>query len=99
MSGDQELIGMVNESKTAKENREREAACREELKRIRRQEKRRAFWLGARKALLWILAGAVTLLLMCMGQIAVWLASVITCGCTVAAAIVIDRYVWRWRRG
>lgn len=99
MSGDQELIGMVNDSGKEKRNREAEAQARKELEAKLRRERKREFWKEIRTALLWILAGAVTLLLMVLGQIAVWLASVITCGCTVAAAIVIDRYWRRWRRG
>lgn len=58
-----------------------------------RNGRRRGFWKMARRALLWILAGALLILLMYFGQIAVWLAASCTCACVVAAAVTVDRFI------
>lgn len=115
MSGDKELIGMVNDPERARRiqeqeeqnqkrreeqlQRQKDAQARKELDEKIRRERKREFWVMARAALSWILLGAVILLLMVLDQVAVWLASSCTCGCIVAAAIVIDRYVMRRRHG
>lgn len=88
MSEDAVVMGMVNDPEKCR-------AVDAGYRRCRRQ----GFWKMARRALAWILAGAAWVLLMCLGQIAVWLASVLTCVCVVAAAITVDRFARGGRYG
>lgn len=81
MSEDAMVMGMVNDPE---KYRAVDAG--------QRRSRLRAFWKMARRMLTWILAGTAWVLLMCLGQIAVWLASVLTCACVVAAAITADRF-------
>lgn len=64
-----------------------------------RNAQRRRFWMTARRALAWILIGVVLILLMCLDQMAAWLAASCACVCLVAAAIVVDRFVRGGRYG
>lgn len=93
MSEDKMVEEMVNGAdETAK--RKAEQLIRK-IQSSAKQARKKTFLLMVRRTLLWTLAGLLLILLMLCGQIAVWLASVCTCVCVVAAAINVDRF-FRW---